>query len=287
MISSRFRVFARRALGALAVLSVSACSTTYAVPDASEEHVSVAASMFAEEQNPTTAVAGRRLSDQQAVAQFRQVVSRVEPVAERFCKQETADRENFDCDIQIVVDTSMEGRNAYQTYNDAGKPVVGFTIPMIADARNPDELAFVLGHEMGHHIGQHSHKQQQQAVAGALILGALTAYGQASATAANPYRYTGNDQRDMQNSIELGAGVGQMAYSQTYELESDVIGTAITKAAGYDPVKGARFFARPEGKRTANGRLSFWGTHPPDEKRLATVLATIEGIEVSGGISRR
>ncbi|SDY76045.1 Peptidase family M48 [Citreimonas salinaria] len=243
--------------------------------------------MFAEEQNPTTAVAGRRLSDQQAVAQFRQVVSRVEPVAERFCKQETADRENFDCDIQIVVDTSMEGRNAYQTYNDAGKPVVGFTIPMIADARNPDELAFVLGHEMGHHIGQHSHKQQQQAVAGALILGALTAYGQASATAANPYRYTGNDQRDMQNSIELGAGVGQMAYSQTYELESDVIGTAITKAAGYDPVKGARFFARPEGKRTANGRLSFWGTHPPDEKRLATVLATIEGIEVSGGISRR
>ncbi|ANT63055.1 hypothetical protein AYJ57_21525 (plasmid) [Salipiger sp. CCB-MM3] len=272
-------------LGLLA--AVSACGTTYNVPTASDKNTQMAANMFAEERDPATAQAGRRLSTSAALRQFAQVVARVEPVAERFCKQETADRPDFNCDINIVVDEQMPVRNAYQTYTKDGRPVVAFTVPMIADARNPDELAFVMGHEMGHHLGQHMHKQKQQAMAGAIILGAVAAYGQASANASNPYRYRGNDQQVLQDSMTLGAGVGQMAYSQTYELESDVIGAAITKAAGYDPVKGARFFARPEGQKTQDGNLSFWGTHPPDAKRLATVLATVEGIEANGGITRK
>ncbi|EPX83927.1 M48 family metalloprotease [Salipiger mucosus] len=275
-------VIAAFALGLLA-----ACGTTYDLPEASEGHASAAQAMFAEEQNPATAKSGRKLSGTLSTRQFRRVVSRVEPVAERFCRQETAEQENFNCDILIRIDRSFPGKNAYQTYDDAGRPVVAFTPAMIQDARNPDELAFVLGHEMGHHIGQHQHKQQQQAMAGALIMGAMTAYGQAQANAANPYRYRGGEQRALQNSMDAGAGIGKMAYSQTYELESDVIGTAITRAAGYDPVKGARFFARPEEKRLGNGALSFWGTHPPDEKRLATVLATMESIEATGGLARK
>lgn len=269
------------------VAALGACGTTYQVPEASATHSHAAEVMFAEEQNPATARAGRRLSSNEAIRQFRQVVSRVEPVAERFCRQETADRENFNCDIKVVIDDTIPGKNAFQTYDQQGRAVVGFTTPMIADARNADELAFVLGHEMGHHIGQHQHKQQQQQVAGALILGAVTAYGQASASASNPYRYTGNDAQAMQDSMAAGAGLGKMAYSQTYELESDVIGTAITRAAGYDPVKGARFFARPEEKRLPNGNLSFWGTHPPDTKRIATVLATVDNIDTNGGIARK
>ncbi|NDV50611.1 M48 family metalloprotease [Salipiger sp. PrR003] len=256
--------------------AVSACGTTYNVPEASANHTQVAASMFAEEHNPATAKAGGRLSEAAALRQFLQVVSRVEPVAERFCKQETADRPGFDCDINIVVDQNMPVRNAYQTYTESGRPIVAFTLPMIQDARNPDELAFVMGHEMGHHIGQHMHKKQQQAMAGALVVGALAAYSN-----------VGVDQRVLQDTMAVGAGVGNMAYSQTYELESDVIGTAITKAAGYDPVKGARFFARPEEKTNQDGNLSFWGTHPPDQKRLATVLATVDGINAHGGLTKK
>lgn len=76
----------------------------------------------------------------------------------------------------------------------------------------------------------------------------------------------------------LGARLGNKAYSQTFELESDVVGTHIAHAAGYDPLLGARFFARPEAARSGSGRLSFWGTHPPDVRRIATVLATMERI---------
>lgn len=269
------------------LLSLTACGTTYAVPRASDVHTQAAAAMFAEERNPQTSRAGQRLSPAAARRQFSQVVARVEPAAERFCRQETVDRKNFDCDIKIEIDDRASFRNAYQTYGANDEIIVGFTLPMIMDARNPDELAFVMGHEMGHHIGQHISKQQQQAIAGALIMGAITAYGQASANSTNPYRYRGNDQHEMNRNVALGMGAGQAAYSQTYELESDVIGTAIAKMAGYDPVKGARYFARPEETKMADGSLSFWGTHPPDAKRIATVLATLDGIEANGGIARK
>jgi Zn-dependent protease with chaperone function len=278
--------FARHGLALLFAGVLSACGTTYEVPKAGDAEVARAKEIFAEESNPKTAKSGAQLSEARAAAQYRRVVARVEPVAEAFCKKQTAEKPAFDCDVRIAVDDKMPERNAYQTIKD-GKPIIAFSIPFIRDARNEDELAFVLGHEFGHHIGQHIHKQEQQAIAGALILGAITAVGQGYATQANPYRSTAYDQAEMQRSVELGMAAGQAAFSQTYELESDMIGTYIAKAAGYDPVKGARFFARPEAKKSQTGKLSFWGTHPPDQKRLATVIATVAKMKADSELTAK
>lgn len=278
---------ARHGLTLLLAGVLSACGTTYAVPKAGDAEVARAKEIFAEESNPKTAKSGTRLSEARAAAQYRRVVARVEPVAEAFCKKQTAEKPAFNCDVQIAVDNMMPERNAYQTLTKDGKPVIAFTIPFIRDARNEDELAFVMGHEFGHHIGQHIQKQEQQAIAGALILGAITAVGQGYATQANPYRSTAYDQAEMQRNIELGMAAGQAAFSQTYELESDMIGTYIAKAAGYDPVKGARFFARPEAKKSQSGKLSFWGTHPPDQKRLATVIATVSKMKADSELTAK
>ncbi|MCU9839356.1 M48 family metalloprotease [Ruegeria sp. WL0004] len=257
--------------------ALSACGTTYQVTEVSDTHASQAKAIFAQEQNTATAQAGQRLSSSQAVRQFEQVVSRVEPVAERFCREQTADRKDFDCNIVVKVDSKKDYRNAFQTYDENRRPLVIFTLPMIADARNPDELAFVMGHEMGHHLAAHIEKQQQQALAGALILGVAAAYAGSS-----PYVDPVIARQNVDTAVQLGAEIGNLAFSQTYELESDVIATYITKAAGYDPVKGARFFARPENPKHSNGQLSFWGTHPADEKRIATVLATAERMKQTG-----
>lgn len=175
----------------------------------------------------------------------------------------------------VLVDDRAPERNAYQTYTKDGTPIIAVTLPFIKDARNEHELAFVLGHEFGHHIAEHITKQKQQAVTGMVLMGMLTAASQSYATQANPYRSTALDQAEMRQNMDLGAAVGQIAFSQSYELESDMIGTYIAKSAGYDPIVGARYFARPEPKHSEPGKLSFWGTHPPDEKRLATVIATV------------
>ena len=259
--------------------ALSACGTTYNVPKAGDGEVAKARAMFAEERNPATAKSGGQLSDVQAAAQYNRVVSRVEPIAEAFCRKQTADKPAFDCDVEIYVDDRSVERNAYQMYMKDGQPIIAFTIPFIKDARNEDELAFVLGHEFGHHVAEHIKKQEQQAVAGMVMMGVLTAASQSYASQGNPYRNTAMDQQEMQQNMQLGAAVGQSAFSQSYELESDVIGTYIAKSAGYDPIKGARYFARPEPKQSQSGKLSFWGTHPPDEKRLATVIATVSKMQ--------
>ena len=183
------------------------------------------------------------------------------------------------CDLPVSIDTEAPVRNAYIERDGSGQSRISITTPMLMDARSDDEIAFVLSHEYGHHIADHIKKGEQQAVAGALILGAITAMGQAYATSADPYRDTGNDAAELERNMGLGAAVGQRAYSQSYELESDVIATHITKAAGYDPIEGAKFFARPEDTKTEAGNLSFWGTHPPNAQRLATVIETAKAAE--------
>lgn len=190
-----------------------------------------------------------RLSQRQAVNNFEFVVRRVEPVAEQICQART---QQVNCDFRIVVDNRPgRGVNAFQTLDRNGRPIIGFTIPLIAEARNRDELAFVMAHEAAHHILGHIAQQQQNAALGGLLAGTLA--GALGAT-------------DVEGAQRLGATVAARSYSKEFELEADAMGTRIAAAAGFDPLRGADFFFRiPDpGDR-------FLGTHPPNADRLRTV----------------
>ncbi|MFD2740327.1 M48 family metalloprotease [Sulfitobacter aestuarii] len=198
------------------------------------------------------------MSTAQAARTFAQVVRTVEPVAERECRARTR---GVNCDFNIVVDDRPgQPANAYQTLDKAGRPVIAFTLGLISDARNADELAFVMGHEAAHHIAGHIGRQQQNAVAGAVIFGGLAAL-------------TGGNNSAVESAQRLGAQVGARSYSKNFELEADGLGTIITARAGYNPLRGAEFFARiPDpGDR-------FLGTHPPNAQRLDTVRRTMAGL---------
>lgn len=192
-----------------------------------------------------------KLAAQRAAKQFVDVVGTVEPVAERECRRRAP---GSNCDFQIVVD-DRKGMppNAYQTLDKAGRPVIAFTLAMIAEARNADELAFVMSHETAHHIAGHIRRQEENAAAGAVIFAGLAAL-------------TGADPNGVRSAQELGAAVGARSYSKEFELEADALGTVITRRAGYDPLRGAEFFSRiPDpGNR-------FLGTHPPNAARIETV----------------
>ena len=192
------------------------------------------------------------------VAQFRTVVSRVEPVAERYCRQ-TNPRTN--CDFKIVVD-QREGLppNAFQTLDQNGRPVLGFTRSMLADVSNPDEIAFVMSHEAAHHIRNHIPRSQQNAAAGAILLGGLAGLAGASGAAIDA-------------AVNVGASVGARSYSKAFELEADATGTVIAKRAGYNPVRGAQYF-----NRIPDPGDVFLGTHPPNAERLAIVKRTAAGL---------
>lgn len=278
------RAFFRTAPGLAVAVALSACGTTYSLPEVTDTSVSEATRMFQEARSSAASLP--RVSPETAARNFMEVARKLEPVAERFCKEQTAERANFRCDVQITVDEEMPHRNAYQTYAKDGTPIVAFTLSMVADARNKDEIAFVLGHEFGHHIARHIQKGEQQGAVGALLLGVITAAAQAQ-SAGSPYYNEAQAQQNVQDAVELGYAAGQKAFSQTYELEADVIGTYIARAAGYDPVRGARFFARPESTRREDGALSFWGTHPANEDRLALVIETERKLRSGQGLEKK
>lgn len=198
------------------------------------------------------------ISPERAAANFLAVVARMEPVAESECRFRT---QGINCDFRIVVDDRPDqGANAYQTLDRAGRPVIAFTLPLIAAARNADELAFILGHEAAHHIAEHIPRKVRSAQSGSLIMGVLAAAG-------------GADPSAVRAAQDAGAAIGARRYSKEFELEADALGTVIAFQAGFDPERGARFFTRiPDpGNR-------FLGTHPPNAARMAEVRRAMDGL---------
>ncbi|MDR0808754.1 MAG: M48 family metallopeptidase [Gemmobacter sp.] len=204
------------------------------------------------------------LTPREAARNFVEVVERVEPVAESICRQETGGR--ADCDFQIVIDRRMDiPPNAFQTLDERGRPIVGFTLSLIADARNADEIAFVLGHEASHHILGHIPRKQQKATAGA-VLGQVLG------------RVAGADAATLDRLETLGAAVGARRYSRNFELEADALGAVIAWHAGFDPVTGAGFFSR-----LPDPGDEFLGSHPPNAERQAQVAAVVRRLEERAG----
>lgn len=213
---------------------------------------------------PAPEAAGAELPPPDVAARnFIAVVDRVEPVAERICRE----RAPFpDCDLRVMVDGRRDQPpNAFHTLGPDGEPLVIFTISLIAQARNQDELAFIMGHEAGHYIAGHVARVQARAMEGALLAGILAQVSGADITA-------------VRTASRLGAEVAARAYAPGYELEADALGAEIALAAGYDPLRGAEYFSR-----IPDPGNSFLATHPPNAARMSTVRRTVERLRGGAG----
>ncbi|WP_245925006.1 M48 family metallopeptidase [Aliiruegeria haliotis] len=168
------------------------------------------------------------------------------------------------CDLQIFVDDrpGLDG-NAFQTRDRFGRPAILFTLPLLVDARNEDELAFILAHEAAHQIEGHIGATERSAEQGAMIFGSLA-------------QAQGQSRADIAAAAALGAQVGARRFSKVLELRADRLGTVIAARAGYDPVLGSAYFAR-----IPDPGDEFLGTHPPNAERKALVR------EVSATLARQ
>ncbi|RWR32226.1 peptidase M48 [Sinirhodobacter populi] len=201
-----------------------------------------------------------RLSTQQAADNFIAVARTMQPKIREECLERTQGRQN--CNYRILVDERQStSPNAFQTVDSQGNPIVAFNLALIAEARNPDELAFVMGHEAAHHILGHLQSKSQDAAAGAMILGVLAAA-------------TGADATGISQAQDIGASVGSRAYSKDYELQADRLGTIISWDAGFDPARGVLFF-----NRLSDPGDQFLGSHPPNAQRVMVVRRTIAQLQ--------
>lgn len=200
-----------------------------------------------------------KVSQRQALNNFRFAIQRIEPVAEQVCRQRAP---QLNCDFRVIIDDRPgQPVNAYQTLDNNGRPIIAFTVPLVAEARNRDEIAFVIAHETAHHIEGHIARQRQNATLGAALAGTLA--GALGAT----------DQGAIDGLTRIGATVGARSYSKNFELEADATGTRIAAAAGFDPLRGAQFFFR-----IPDPGDKFLGTHPANADRLRTVQRVAAGL---------
>ena len=188
------------------------------------------------------------VSQQRAVGNFDIAVSRVMPIAEDKCRASAASHR---CDFQIVVD-DRPGRapNAFQSLDDHGRPVLTFTAALVADARNPDEIALIIAHEAAHHIDGHLGQLNRKV---AFALGQDDRVPPALGLA-----------HDLDQSETAWSDI--QASVHAFELEADALGAQIVMSAGFDPVKGAQIFLRlPEPHAHAAG------AHPANADRFRAV----------------
>jgi predicted Zn-dependent protease len=140
---------------------------------------------------------------------------------------------------------------------------IGVYEGMFAIATNVDELAAVVGHEIGHNQAEHARERLSSAAAtqtGLKILGAALQIG--------------NIGYADEIAGLLGAGIQYgmiLPYSRNQELEADSIGLINMARAGYDPRAAITMW---QNMQAAGDRApEFLSTHPAPESRIATLEA--------------
>jgi predicted Zn-dependent protease len=150
-----------------------------------------------------------------------------------------------------------------------GGPVF-VTRGLLALVRSEDELAAVIGHEIGHVAARHSVRQTTAATPLALVFGV-------------PAAIMGSVSRPLGTLVGLpGAivsGLALSAYGREQEYEADELSAKLSLAAGFRPLALAEFLARLEREAALHGEepppLSFFASHPstPDRTARARALA--------------
>jgi predicted Zn-dependent protease len=135
-----------------------------------------------------------------------------------------------------------------------------------------DELAGVLGHEVGHVLARHPAERVSQQLAVELGVGVLQAI-----LAGGEY---GQHAGEIAGALGMGALYGViLPYSRSHELEADRLGVDLAQRAGMDPQGAVRFFERMakagEGRAQPPEVLS---THPADDHRLAELKAAVAAL---------
>ena len=238
------------------------------MPQASQESVLRAQNEFHQFSGEKERQVGRSEAEQlEAVERVRQ---RIFPAAERVCRRFFTHgcTESINS-MWVVVYTDNPEINAYAAQSGE----LGFLGGLVLETGTDDELAMVMAHEVAHIMYGHNQKTAQNTGGGMLLGAALgLALGAATYQPGMDSSYIG----DLgQSGMQIGGGIGAVAYSPAMELEADYFAAFVLEEAGYDPQKGGRFIVRAWKRGNADraaGRRSFvsyFGTHPADDHRLA------------------
>lgn len=167
---------------------------------------------------------------------------------------------------RIVQAAGLAGRSwDYAVFEDASPNAfvlpsgqIGVTTGLLKLVQNDDQLATVLGHEVGHVVARHAAERYSTQSTTGLVLGAVQSragdYSQAVGALGG-----------------MGAQLGLLLpFSRNHELEADRLGVDYVAAAGYKPSESIALW-RLMAQQRQSGTPEFASTHPSDQTRIAAL----------------
>lgn len=136
---------------------------------------------------------------------------------------------------------------------------IGVHTGMLTLVDTQDQLAAVIGHEVGHVLAKHSNERASQEMAVNQGLNII----QAVAAPQTPLGQTAV------GLLGVGAQYGVlMPFSRTHESEADMIGVDLMAKAGFDPRQSILLWQKMEAASKGQQPTEFLSTHPSHETRI-------------------
>lgn len=195
----------------------------------------------------------KQVEEQMGLVDDPKLVSYIESIGQRLAKH--SPYQDVTYQFQVV---DMEEPNAFAL--PGGYVYVSRGLLVLVNAE--DELAGVIGHEIGHVAARHSVQRLTRAAPIGLVTGVTSAaVGIVSSSLANAVSGTGT----LLNSAILAP------YSREQENDADAIGQLLAIKAGWNPEGITHFLStldRETIRQGEEGGISFLATHPSTPKRV-------------------
>jgi predicted Zn-dependent protease len=168
---------------------------------------------------------------------------------------------SFQKDWEVVV---FDDKSANAFALPGGK--IGVHTGLLEVATDQNQLASVIGHEIGHVLSQHGNERMSIQFASETsqqLLGAMIENGQQKA--------------DLMAALGLGGRyLVQLPYSRTHESEADLLGLELMAKAGFNPEASVQVWRNMSD--TSKGEpLEFMSTHPSNKTRIDNLSANMSG----------
>jgi predicted Zn-dependent protease len=149
---------------------------------------------------------------------------------------------------------------------------VGFYKGMMDFTDNDDQIAGIMGHEVGHVAAAHARERMsmqiasQGAVLGGTLIGSSLFSGKCDNVAAAQRRScvdgANRNTQMLVTALGLGSQIGiLLPYSRKHETESDKLGVNYMQRAGYDPYQAVRLWEKMAADSPSR-QPQFLSTHP-------------------------
>jgi len=146
---------------------------------------------------------------------------------------------------------------------------IGVHTGLLPVTKNQDQLATVIGHEVGHVLARHGAERvsnQMVAQGGVEIAGAILG---ATGDPSSPLHGIAME------ALGVGAGLGTMAYGRKQESEADLYGLELMARAGFDPRQSVPLWENMAAAAGGDRPPEILSTHPAPENRIRDLQARI------------